>query len=116
MNRYQSEAEIQAVVRGFEACETGADDFRHPEHLVVAVWYLHAMDREAALDRMRAGLLRFLDHHEVDTGKYSEKTTVSWIEKIDEKLSELGPDVSLVEKCNTILATDFTDKKHGLIT
>ena len=25
MNRYQSEAEIQNVVRGFETCETGAD-------------------------------------------------------------------------------------------
>ena len=109
MNRYQSEAEIQAVVRGFEACETGADDFRHPEHLVVAVSYLHAMDREAALGRMRTGLLRFLEHHEVDTGKYSEETTVFWIDKIDQKLNELGPDVSLVEKCNTILATDFTD-------
>ena len=109
MNRYQSEAEIQAVVRGFEACETGADDFRHPEHLVVAVSYLHAMDREAALDRMRAGLLRFLEHHVGDTEKYSEETTVFWIDKIDQKLNELGPDVSLVEKCNTILATDFTD-------
>ena len=109
MNRYQSEAEIQNVVRGFEACETGADDFRHPEHLVVAVCYLHAMDREAALDRMRAGLLRFLDHYEGNTGKYSEETTVFWIDKINEKLDELGPDVSLVEKCNAILATDFTD-------
>ena len=114
MNRYQSEAEIEKVVRGFEVCETAADDFRHPEHLVVAVWYLHAMDREGALDRMRAGLLRFLEHHEGDTGKYSEEITVFWIDKIVEKLSELGPDVSLVEKCNTILATDFTDRNHGL--
>ena len=110
MNRYQSEAEIENVVRGFEACETGADDFKHPDHLVVAVWYLHAMGREAALDRMRAGLLRFLEHHVGDTGKYSEVITVFWIDKIDEKLNELGPDVSLVEKCNTILAADFTDK------
>lgn len=108
MNRYQSEAEIRKVVHGFEACETGADDFRHPDHLVVAVWYLHAMGRDAALDRMRTGLLRFLEHHEVDTGKYSEEITVFWIDKISEKLSELEPDVSLVEKCNTILATDFT--------
>jgi hypothetical protein len=73
------------------------------------------MDREAALDRMRAGLLRFLDHHVGDTGKYSEEITVFWIDKINEKLSELGPDVSLVEKCNAILATDFTDKKSGLV-
>ena len=114
MNCYQSEAEIQNVVRGFETCETGADDFTHPDHLVVAVSYLHVMGREAALDRMRAGLLRFLDHHVGDTGKYSEEITVFWIDKIDEKLNELGPNVSLVEKCNTILATDFRDKNRGL--
>jgi hypothetical protein len=108
MNRYQSEPEIQSVVRGFEACETGADDFNHPEHLVVAVCYLHAMDREAALERMRAGLLRFLEHHDGGTGKYSEEITVFWIDKIDEKLKELGPDLSLVDKCNAILVTDFT--------
>ena len=114
MNRYQSEAEIQNVVRGFEACETGADDFNHPEHLVVAVSYLHAMDREAALERMRAGLLRFLEHHVGDTGKYNEEITVFWIDKIDQKLNELGPDVSLVEKCHAILAAAFTDKKPGL--
>ena len=114
MNRYQSEAEIENVVRGFEACETGADDFRHPEHLVVATWYLHTMNRDAALDRMRSGLVRFLDHHGVEKGKYSETTTVFWIDSIVEKLNELGPDVSLVEKCNKILATDFTDQNHGL--
>lgn len=112
MNRYQSEAEIRNVVHGFETCETGADDFGHPDHLVVAVWYLHAMDRDAALDRMRAGLLRFLNHYEGHTGKYSEEITVFWIDKIDQKLNELGPGVSLVEKCNAILATDFTDKKR----
>ena len=115
MNRYESEAEIERVVRGFEECETGADDFRHPDHLVVAVWYLHAMDREAALDRMRLGLLRFLQHHEVDTGKYSEEITVFWIDKIDEKLKELGSGVSVVDKCNAILAADFTDRKGRLI-
>jgi hypothetical protein len=114
MNRYQSEAEIQNVVRGFEACETGADDFKHSHHLVVAVSYLHAMDREAALERMRAGLLRFLEHHVGDTGKYSEAITVFWIDKIDATMNELGPDVSLVEKCNAILAMDFTDRNGKL--
>ena len=109
MNRFQSQDEIENVVRGFETCQTDADDFRHPEHLAVAVWYVHTMDRDSALDRMRSGLLRFLEHHGVDKGKYSETVTVFWIDKITEKLNELGPDVSLVEKCNTVLDTDFRE-------
>jgi hypothetical protein len=111
MNRYQSEDEIENVVRGFETCETGADDFHHSEHLAVAVWYVHTMDRDAALDRMRAGLLRFLDHHDVEKGKYSEKVTAFYIDKIAEKLSQMGPEVSIVEKCNAVLASDFRGLK-----
>lgn len=107
MKRYQSEDEIENVVRAFEACETGADEFKHAEHLVVAVWYLHNMDRDAALDRMRSGLLRFLDHHEGNTSKYSEMVTAFYIDKIVEKLGEGGPDVSIVEKCNTVLTANF---------
>lgn len=107
MNQFQSQDEIEKVVRGFESCQTDADDFRHPQHLAVAVWYVHTMDRDSALDRMRAGLLRFLEHHGVDKGKYSESVTVFYIDKISEKLNEIGPDVSLVEKCNTVLDTDF---------
>ena len=60
--------------------------FNIAEHLVVAVWYLQTMDSEAALDRMRAGLLRFLDHHGGDTKKYSEEITVFWIDTVAEKL------------------------------
>ena len=107
MNRYQSEDEIETVVRGFETCETGADDFHHSEHLAVAVWYVHTMDRDRALERMRAGLLRFLEHHGGDTSKYSETVTVFYIDKIAEKLSQMGPEVSIVEKCNAVLAADF---------
>jgi hypothetical protein len=109
MKRYQSEGEIENVVRRFETCETGADDFNHPEHLVVAVWYLHTLDRDAALDRMRSGLLRFLDHHEGNTSKYSETITVFWIDKIAEKLNQIGPEISIVEKCNAVLAADFRE-------
>ena len=107
MNRFQSKDEIENVVRGFETCQTQADNFRHPEHLTVAVWYVHTMDRDSALDRMRSSLLRFLEHHGVDKGKYSETVTVFWIDKITEKLTELGPDVSLVDKCNAVLDRDF---------
>ena len=105
---YQSEGEIESVVRGFETCETGADDFKHKDHLVAAVWYVHNLGREAALERMRAGLIRFLTHYEGDTQKYSEEITRFWIERVDQRLSELGSEMSLVEKCNLIIeSADF---------
>ena len=104
---YQSDIEIENVVRGFESCETDKDQFKHRHHLVVAVWYVEKFGKEAALDRMRSSLMRFLSHHRVDQGKYSETITVFWIDRIAGKLNELGPDVSLVDKCNTVLDTDF---------
>ena len=110
-----SEQEIERVVRGFETCQTSADDFKHKDHLVVAVWYVHNLGREAALERMRDGLLQFLAHHEVDPNKYSEEITRFWIERIAERLDEVG-NVSIVEKCNAVLATDDADKKSGSVS
>ena len=45
----------------------------------------------------------------MDKGKYSETVTVFYIDKIVEKMNELGPEVSIVEKCNAVLAGDFRD-------
>jgi len=106
MDTYQSEAEIERIVRGFETCETGADDFKHSDHLIVAIWYLQTMNRQEALDRMRAGLLRFLGHHVGDTTKYSEPITSFWIDRVAERLSELGAEIPLVEKCNRIVNSE----------
>ncbi len=68
---YSSESEIEEVVRGFETCVTDKAAFKHREHLTVAVRYLQTMDTQAAVDRMRVGLLRFVDHHGVPREKYS---------------------------------------------
>jgi hypothetical protein len=60
---------------------------------------------------MRTGLLRFLEFHGVGTGVYNEAVTVYWIERIARRLGELGPEVSLVDKCNQIIeAADFRGK------
>jgi hypothetical protein len=105
MNTYQTNAEIENVVRSFEACETDKDAFKHRDHLTVAIWYVETLGREAALERMRCSLRRFLDHHGVDRKKYSEPVTVFWIDKVAEKLKEFGPEVSVVEKCKAIVAS-----------
>ena len=103
MSCYKSETEIENVVGAFEACTFGKDEFKHRHHLTVAVWYVQHLGKEAALERMRAGLIRFLDHHQVDRKKYKESVTVFWIELIADKLDQLGAEMSLVEKCNRVV-------------
>ena len=110
-----SEEDIEKVVRGFETCQTRADEFKHKDHLVVAVWYVHNLGREAALEHMREGLLRFIAHHQVDPKKYSEEITRFWIEQVAERLDQVG-NVSIVEKCNTVLAADDADKESGSVS
>ncbi len=100
---YESEAEIEEVVRGFETCATGKTDFHHREHLTVAVWYLQTLSRAEVVERMRAGLLRFLDHHGVDPKKYSEEVTVFWVDAVARQLEEIGVEASVVEKCNQVI-------------
>lgn len=100
---YESEPQIEQIVRGFESCTTAKTDFHHCEHLTVAVWYLQTLSRADAVERMRVSLLRFLDHHGVDRKKYSEEVTVFWIDAIANHLEGISADASLVEKCNQVI-------------
>jgi len=103
MGHYKSEAEIEAVVQGFESCTTGADDFKHRNHLTVAVWYLLNSTPEQAFQKMCSGLLRFLDHHGVVRKKYNEQLTLSWIKLIQETIEEMNPDLSLLQVTNMVI-------------
>jgi hypothetical protein len=100
---YQDEQEIAAVVEGFERCTIAKEAFNHCEHLTVAVWYLRNSNPEQALDSMRAGLFRFLNHHGVGSAKYKEELTVAWIKLIEATLAELSPELSLLQVTNIVL-------------
>lgn len=102
-NHYQTEAEIESVVQGLESCTTGKDDFPHRKHLAVAVWYLRQATVEDAFAKMRASLLRFLDHHGLDRGIYREELTRAWIDLVQSELAQLGPNVSLLTATNTVI-------------
>ena|SRR5688572_1280183 len=80
---YQNIDEIEEVVRGFESCSTGKDEFTHASHLTVALWYLTHYPFEQAATRMRSGLFRFLDHHQVPVGKYNETITRFWLKVVE---------------------------------
>jgi len=100
---YTTPDEIIANVDGFESCRTGKDSFRHQDHLVVAAFYLQQLSLVDAIPRMRANLLRFLDHHQVDRQKYNETITVFWFELVADVLSRLESGSTLVEKCNKVV-------------
>ena len=100
---FQNEIEIEEVVRGFESCTTGADDFKHRSHFTVAVCYLRHSTPEQAFQRMRSGLLRFLDHHGVGRTKYNEQLTLNWIKVIQETIQEMNPDLSLLQVTNIVI-------------
>jgi hypothetical protein len=100
---YKTEQEIEAVVAGFEQCTTAPDDFKHREHLTVAVCYLRNSTHDEALQKMCSGLLRFLDHHGVGRATYNEQLTRSWITLIQRVIEQMNPNTSLVEVTNVVL-------------
>jgi hypothetical protein len=102
MNFYKTEAEIAKVVDGFENCVTDKGEFKHRQHLTVAVCYLQNSTVEVATERMRNALRRFLDHHQVDRQKYSETITIFWLESVARELTKLSGR-SLVEQCNAVI-------------
>ena len=110
MQHYSTEKQIEDVVRGFEICATAKDQFTHREHLTVATWYVCHSDREDALNRMRAGLLRFLDHHGVGRTKYKEQLTVSWMTLVQNAIQQMDATLSIVDRTNKIL-DDLSDSR-----
>lgn len=100
MEPYRQLSDLEAVVKGFESCTTGKDDFTHASHLTVAVFYLFHSDEREAIARMRTGLLRFLNHHGVGQVKYHETLTVFWIKMLRVYLLRFGARASLVDITN----------------
>jgi hypothetical protein len=98
---YQNESEIQAVVDGFESCCT--TNFKHRDHLTVAVAYLVADGLDKASQRMRRALFTFIDHHQVDRAKYNETITIFWLQRVQQVMNELPQEASLLDKCNHVL-------------
>ena len=60
--KYKHEGEVLALVRSFEDATVSRDDWKHAEHLVVALYYLSHHDMETATTKMREGILNRIEH------------------------------------------------------
>lgn len=113
--KYEKEGEITELVTSFEDATISRDDWRHAEHLVVALYYLSRHDMETATGKMRDGIFNLLRKaFNVDLTKempYHETLTVFWMRTLAEfNASKNG--ASLLEKANEV-AADY-DKDYPL--
>ena len=79
---YRSDAEVSEVVRRFESCELPPADFNHREHLLIALCYLTRMDDAESLNRVRAGIARYVEAHGINPRLYHETITVFWLRRV----------------------------------
>jgi hypothetical protein len=106
MKIYKNENEIESLVRAFENGTISEKDWRHAEHLTVALFYLSNDDFETALSKMRGGIFNLLKSFGVDLTKempYHETLTVFWMRTVDD-FRKSKNDRPLTEICNELSA------------
>jgi hypothetical protein len=101
---YRTQAEVLEVVRKFEGCAYAPGDFHHREHLTVALCYLLEADEQAALERLRANLFRFLAHHQIKENVYHETITLFWLKRVGHFLHQADTGRALEELANGLIA------------
>src|ERR1035437_2848483 len=112
--KYKTESEIADVVKGFEHATISRDDFKHAEHLTVALHYVSIYDLETATEKMRSGSCKLLVAVGFDLTKempYHETLTVFWMRTID-KFNNSKNGTSLLDKANGLVGN--YDKDYPL--
>lgn len=114
LRKYNNEAEIYELLRLFETGTIGRDDWKHAEHLVVALCYLKGSTLDEATGKMRSGILNLLRAFKVDLNKempYHETITVFWMRTAYAYML-MNEHLSFVEKANGLC--ELYDKDHPL--
>ena len=105
---FGTDAELDALVDAFERGEAPAGGFSHQAHLAVALTYLDRHGIDGATERMREGLLSFLQRAFGDRTaaevKYRETVTVFWLRLLAAELASADASRPLCERVNPLLA------------
>jgi hypothetical protein len=84
--KYKTKADIARLVESFENATVSRDDWKHAEHLVVALYYVSRYDLETATEKMRNGIFKLLtEGFGVDLSNdmpYHETLTIFWMRTV----------------------------------
>ncbi len=98
---YKSDDEIRTLVSAFEECSFHPAEFRHYQHLTVALWYVWDRSPEEAIAKMTSGIRRLAETYG-KTG-YHETITLFWLRIVSNFVAgHLGKD-SLAETANALI-------------
>ena len=107
IDHYEFDDDIHALVESFEACSFHPSEFRHYQHLVVALWYVRNLTAEEALSRMTGGIRRLAEAYG-KTG-YHETITVFWLRLVSD-FSSQADDKSTLSSIANELIERYNDK------
>ena len=113
--RYKTEAEILDVVLLFENATISRDEWKHAEHLTVALYYLSHHDIDTSTEKMRSGIFNLLTTgFGIDLSKdmpYHETMTIFWMRTVA-RFNASKNGTSLLDKANELIK--IFDKDHPL--
>ena len=86
LGKYETEEDVHKLVKAFEDATIARDEWKHGEHLIVALYYLSHHEMETAVEKMRTGILNLLEKgFGVDFNKempYHETITIFWMRTV----------------------------------
>jgi hypothetical protein len=100
---FDNDEEIADLVRRFESCAIHPADFRHYQHLTVALWYVRQFPYETAAEKMRTGIQRLAAAY----GKmgYHETITLFWLVMVRDFAAPADPGEALCDLANRMITT-----------
>ena len=121
-----TDSEILTLIDRLERCLLSPTEFHHRQHLTVAAAYLYSAGLEAALDKMRTSLLRFVAHH--GGNRYHETITCFWMIQVEthldrslclqdsvERITNALPDKNLVYQYYSRKLLDSAEAKQSWV-
>jgi hypothetical protein len=98
---YKTDDEIRRLVESFEACTFHPSEFRHYQHLAVALWYVRHLPHEEAVTRMTTGIRRLAETYG-KTG-YHETITLFWLRIVSDFAGKAESEASLAATANQLI-------------
>lgn len=110
-NYYSSDDEMRRLVESFEACSFHPSEFRHYQHLTVALWYVRHLTPDEAMAKMTGGIKRLAEAY----GKsgYHETITLFWLRIVSDFAAKAEAGAPLTAIANQLI--DCCDNKDLIL-